>query len=506
MERRKFRHSSFVILNFSLRSKFPMLIPFDNSYARLPAHFFARQVPASVPAPRLIRLNAVLAGQLGLDVGWLQSEDGVAMLSGNRMPAGAEPIAQAYAGHQFGGWSPQLGDGRAILLGEVVDASGVRRDIQLKGSGRTPFSRGGDGKAALGPVLREYVVSEAMTALGVPATRALAAVVTGETVRRETPLAGGVFTRVASSHIRVGTFQFFAARNDVDALRTLADYAIERHYPDAGNATNRYAALLKAVIAAQADLIAKWMGLGFIHGVMNTDNMSISGETIDFGPCAFMDAFHPRCVFSAIDRNGRYAWGNQPSICDWNLTRFAETLLPLLADSQEDARAIAESALDEFGSRFQARYEAGFCAKLGLSEELGSRADFINETLTVLARNEVDFTLFFRRLTTVAAGESAAALAELFADGAACKRWLGDWQAVALPAERLIDMRAANPILIPRNHRVEEAIQAAYRGEFAPFHRLVDALAHPYEERGETSEYERAPEPHEVVHQTFCGT
>ena len=483
-----------------------MNISFDNTYARLPARFFAKQAPAQVPAPTLLRLNSLLAAQLGLDVDWLRSSEGIGMLSGNIVPPGAEPIAQAYAGHQFAGWSPQLGDGRAILLGEVVDANGARRDIQLKGSGRTAFSRGGDGKAALGPVLREYLVSEAMAALGVPSTRALTAVATGELVRRETQVAGGVFTRVAASHLRVGTFQYFAARNDLDALRTLADYAIARHYPDAANAENPYAALLKAVIAAQADLVARWLPLGFIHGVMNTDNVAISGETIDFGPCAFMDAFHPQCVFSAIDRDGRYAWGNQPSICDWNLTRFAETLLPLLADSQDTARELAESALDGFGARFQTRYEAGFCAKLGIPDDMEKRAEYINSTLRVLAQNEVDFTLFFRQLTRVAAGESDAALVSLFANSEVCEGWLATWREVAVPTRRLADMRAANPILIPRNHRVEEAIQHGYRGDFAPFHRLADALLHPYDECAETSDLERAPEPHEVVHQTFCGT
>ena len=483
-----------------------MNIPFDNTYARLPERFFAKQAPARVPAPQIIRLNTALATQLGLDAAWLQTPEGVGMLSGNCVPAGAEPIAQAYAGHQFGGWVPQLGDGRAILLGEVIGVDGARRDIQLKGSGRTPFSRGGDGKAALGPVLREYLVSEAMFALGVPATRALAAVSTGELVSRETPLPGAVFTRVAASHIRVGTFQFFAARNDVAALRLLADYAIARHYPEAAEAENPCLALLQSVIAAQADLVARWLPLGFIHGVMNTDNVAISGETIDFGPCAFMDGFHPECVFSAIDRNARYAWGNQPSICQWNLTRFAETLLPVLADSQEEARSLAEAALDEFGDRFYARYLAGFRAKLGLSEAAdGSRA-FVEDTLAVLAEHEVDFTLFFRHLTRVAAGESPDALVGLFPSREPCEAWLAGWRSVADPAVHLAEMRAANPILIPRNHRIEEAIQHAYSGDFAPFHRLADALAHPYAECSETSDLELAPLPHEVVQQTFCGT
>ncbi len=483
-----------------------MKIPFDNTYARLPERFFARQSPAAVPGASLIRVNDGLAAQLGLDAKWLRTPEGVGMLSGNCVPDGAEPIAQAYAGNQFGGWVPQLGDGRAILLGEVIDTDGTRRDIQLKGSGRTPFSRGGDGRAALGPVLREYLVSEAMFALGVPATRALAAVSTGEMVQRETLLPGAVFTRVAASHIRVGTFQFFAARNDVDGLRLLADHAIARHYPPAATAGNPYLAFLQSVIAAQADLVVRWMQLGFIHGVMNTDNVAISGETIDFGPCAFMDAFHPQCVFSAIDRNGRYAWANQPAICEWNLTRLAETLLPLIDESVETATELAEAALDEFGARFQQRYLAGFRAKLGLPDLADGGAAFIKATLGMLAEQHVDFTLFFRHLTRVAAGENPDDLAALFASRENCETWLATWRTIAKPAEQLVEMRAANPVIIPRNHRVEEAIQHAYQGDFAPFHRLADALCEPFTEREETSDLEHAPQPHEVVRQTFCGT
>lgn len=495
-------------LIFRCRMHGSMKIPFDNTYARLPERFFARQSPAVVPGAKLIRLNEGLAAQLGLDRAWLRTPEGVGMLSGNCVPDGAEPIAQAYAGNQFGGWVPQLGDGRAILLGEVVDAGGTRRDIQLKGSGRTPFSRGGDGKAALGPVLREYLVSEAMFALGMPTTRALAAVSTGELVQRDTLLPGAIFTRIAASHIRVGTFQFFAARNDIDGLRLLADHAIARHYPNAAVEGNPYLAFLRSVIAAQADLVARWMPLGFIHGVMNTDNVAISGETIDFGPCAFMDAFHPQCVFSAIDRNGRYAWANQPAICEWNLTRLAETLLPLLDNSIEAATELAEAALDEFGARFQQRYLAGFRAKLGLPDDAGadSGAAFIKATLGTLAEQHVDFTLFFRHLTRIAEGENPDALSALFASRESGETWLATWRAVAKPAEQLAKMRASNPVIIPRNHRVEEAIQHAYQGDFAPFHRLADALSEPYAERAETSDLERAPQPHEVVRQTFCGT
>ena len=483
-----------------------MIIPFDNTYARLPERFYSRVAPAQVPGAELVRVNRGLAEELGIDPEWLESAEGVAVLAGNVVPEGAEPIAQAYAGHQFGGFSPQLGDGRAILLGEVVDQEGLRRDIQLKGSGRTEFSRGGDGKAALGPVLREYLVSEAMTALGVPSTRALAAVLTGETVQRDEPLAGGVFTRVAASHIRVGTFQYFAAQQDVEALRLLVDVAVRRHYPEAAEAENIPLALLKAVMEAQAGLVAQWMGLGFIHGVMNTDNVAISGETIDYGPCAFMDEYHPQCVFSAIDRGARYAWGNQPNICQWNLTRFAETLLPLIADETDEAIALAESALEAFFGLFQGRYVEVFRAKFGLRGELGNDEafTFAKETLTVLAEQHVDFTLFFRQLTRVAAGEDAAGLAGLFDVAVVCEQWLGQWREVAGPEVEV--MRGANPVLIPRNHRVEEAIQRAYEGDFALFHRLVDAWAQPFAEREEYADLEKAPLEEEKVRQTFCGT
>ena len=366
-----------------------MNIPFDNTYAQLPERFFAKQEPAPVQEPKLICLNRELATNLLIDNDWLESPDGVAMLAGNAIPEGAEPIAQAYAGHQFGGFSPQLGDGRAILLGEVIDTDGVRRDLQLKGSGRTPFSRG-DGKSALGPVVREYIVSEAMAALGVPTTRALAAVTTGETVmRQEGLLLGGVLTRVAASHIRVGTFQYFLARSDIDALRLLADHSIARHYPGATDALEPYVALLESVAAAQADLIAQWMSLGFIHGVMNTDNTAISGETIDYGPCAFMDAFHAQCVFSSIDSGGRYAWGNQPDIGLWNLTRFAETLLPLLSADPSRATKIAEAALSGYPERFGNQYIARFRAKFGLPPE--APVELAKECLDLLGAQGVDF-------------------------------------------------------------------------------------------------------------------
>lgn len=482
-----------------------MKIHFDNSYAKLPERFFAKQQPARVPKPRLIRLNIALAAKLSLDIDWLQSPDGIAVLAGNEIPEGAEPIAQAYAGHQFGGFSPQLGDGRALLLGEVIDTNGVRCDLQLKGSGRTPFSRGGDGKSALGPVLREYIVSEAMAALGVPTTRALAAVATGETVfRQEGSVPGGVFTRVASSHIRIGTFQYFRARNDIDAVRVLADHAIARHYPDAASAPNPYEALLRRVSIAQADLIAQWMSLGFIHGVMNTDNTAISGETIDYGPCAFMDAFHPHCVFSSIDTSGRYAWGNQPDIGLWNLTRFAETLLPLFSDNHDQAINIAKAALSAYPERFEGQYIERFRAKLGIPPE--TPVALIQDCLGLLDAQDVDFTLFFRQITRVAGGEESNTLASMFSNREPFEVWFAKWHSEADPAKLLAKMRAANPILIPRNHRVEQAIQSAYAGDNGPFHRLVDALAAPYAEQAEYADLEAPPQPEEIVHQTFCGT
>ena len=482
-----------------------MQISFDNTYARLPARFFAKQEPARVPAPKLIRLNRELAAKLSIDTDWLASTSGIAMLAGNATPEGAEPVAQAYAGHQFGGFSPQLGDGRAILLGEVIDTDGRRHDLQLKGSGRTPFSRGGDGRSALGPVIREYIVSEAMAALGVPTSRALAAVTTGERVmRQEGPLLGAVFTRVAASHIRVGTFQYFLARNDVDALRLLADHAVARHYPDATKAPDPYVALLESVAATQADLIAQWMSLGFIHGVMNTDNTAISGETIDYGPCAFMDAFHPQRVFSSIDRGGRYAWGKQPDIGLWNLARFAETLRPLFSEDAGEATEIAQAALARYPGRFDEQYIARFRAKLGLPPE--APVELITECLELLGAQAVDFTLFFRQLTRIAGGADSGTLTAMFASREPFEQWLGRWRSHAAPGTHLAGMRAANPVLIPRNHRIEQAIQSGYRGDSAPFHRLVNALAAPYADQREYADLETPPGPEEIVHETFCGT
>jgi len=485
---------------------------FENTYARLPDRFYARLNPTPVAAPRLVRLNKNLAVHLGLDPEQLASPDGVALLAGNRLPERGEPIAMAYAGHQFGGFVPQLGDGRAILLGEVIDRDGVRRDIQLKGSGRTPFSRSGDGRAALGPVLREYIVSEAMAALGIPTTRSLAAVMTGETVWRETALPGAVLTRVASSHIRVGTFQYFAARRDVDALKQLADYVIARHYPQAGTAPNRYRALLDAVIARQAELIAKWMQVGFIHGVMNTDNMSIAGESIDFGPCAFMDTYHPQTVYSSIDQGGRYAYGNQPRIAQWNLARFAETLLPLLGEIEEAALAEAQGAIDSFAELFEAAHLAAFRRKLGLTEPREGDAALIQDLLDRMAAQNADFTLTFRALCDAAVSSDDETARALFAEPKAFDEWAVKWrtrlaEGIVDPGLRQATMRGVNPAFIPRNHLVEEAISAAVNNQdFSPFETLITVLASPYAEQPHFSRYALPPRPEEVVHQTFCGT
>ena len=481
------------------------MIPFNNTYAKLPEYFYTRQNPAQVPAPKLICVNQELAKELGIDLELLDSSVGADVFSGNTVPEGAEPLAQVYAGHQFGGYSPRLGDGRAILLGEVIDASGQRRDIQLKGSGRTAFSRGGDGKSALGPVIREYIVSEAMHALGVPTTRALAAVVTGEKVRRqEGALAGGVFTRVAASHIRVGTFQYFYAQNDLEAVKCLADYAIERHHPELEDEPEPYLHFLKKVMQAQAELIAHWMSLGFIHGVMNTDNSAVSGETIDYGPCAFMDAFHPQRVFSSIDTGGRYAWGNQPNIGLWNMSRLAETLVPLVDEDMNKGVEKVEAVLADFPSCFKTRYTDRFRQKLALPAS-GDSDELIKSGLGLLANQEVDFTLFFRRLTQVATGGDVSELSSMFSDQQPFQRWFKQWQKAAC-SQAKAEMSSVNPILIPRNHRVEEAIQGAYVGDYAPFRRLVFALRTPFEESEDHADLEKPPLPEECVRETFCGT
>jgi uncharacterized protein YdiU (UPF0061 family) len=486
--------------------------PFDNSYARLPSQFFARQVPSSVAAPEMIKLNEALAEELGLDVAWLKRE-GAAICSGNVVPDGADPLAMAYAGHQFGNFVPQLGDGRAILLGEVIDRNGNRRDIQLKGAGETPFSRRGDGRAALGPVLREYIVSEAMHALGLPTTRALAAVTTGQPVYRETALPGAVFTRVAASHIRVGTFQFFAARGDAEGLKALADYVIERHYPRVRDSIRPYLALLEAVAERQAALIARWLHVGFIHGVMNTDNMTISGETIDFGPCAFMDAYDPATVFSSIDRRGRYAYGNQPAIGQWNLARLGETLLPLLDPDVDKAVELANDVIKGFGARFQAHWLDGMRWKIGLSTEEDGDLDLIQALLVAMQEQEADFTLTFRRLSDLAESSSnSAGFAASFKSPEAIEPWLARWQErlsrdPQTTVARANAMRSINPAFIPRNHRIEQAIVAAVEEhDFSLFEALLAVLAKPYEDQPAFAPYAQPPEMSERVLETFCGT
>ncbi|AUX31338.1 MULTISPECIES: YdiU family protein [Sorangium] len=489
-----------------------MKLAFDNTYARLPDRFYARVSPAKVREPRVVKVNRALAEVLGLDAEQLASAQGAEVLSGNALPEGAEPIALAYAGHQFGSFVNQLGDGRAILLGEVVGKDGKRRDIQLKGAGRTPFSRGGDGRAALGPVLREYVVSEAMAALGVPTTRALAAVTTGEPVFREEVLPGAVLTRVAASHLRVGTFQFFAARGDREALSTLASYALARHYPEAAGSGNDALALLDRVIEAQASLVARWLGVGFVHGVMNTDNTSISGETIDYGPCAFLDEYDPEKKFSSIDRGGRYAFGNQPGIAQWNMLRLAEALLPLLADDKDEAVRLATERVQRFTGLFVEAHERVLRAKLGLAREEDDDLALAADLLERLASNGVDYTLFFRRLCASAEDPAAdAQVASLFAEPGAFRDWAEAWRRrlaredVASEA-RARAMRLVNPAFIPRNHRIEALIQAAIRGDFEPFETFVRVLERPYEDQPELAHLSEPPQLDERVQYTFCGT
>lgn len=481
-------------------------IAFDNSYARLPERFHARLDPTPVPAPGLIRVNSALARQLGLDPVDLASPEGIAMLAGNSVPEGAEPLAMAYAGHQFGGWVPQLGDGRAILLGEILDTMGARRDIQLKGSGPTPFSRMGDGRAWLGPVLREYIVSEAMAALGIPTTRALAAVTTGQRIQREAAMPGAVLTRIASSHIRVGTFQYFAARRDLDALRQLSNHVIARHYPDltAGDILG----LLKRVTEAQAQLIARWMGVGFIHGVMNTDNMSIAGETIDYGPCAFIDSYHPDTVFSSIDQMGRYAYRNQPAVAQWNLAQLASSLLPIMADDPQDAVPEAQAVVDNFQSLYQQAWIEVFRAKLGLADPQADDPALATALLDAMAATHADFTQTFRALAETPL--DAPLPGYIASDTAPLDDWRKRWNArLALEGAALADrqdgMAHANPAIIPRNHRVEQAISAALQDDFTPFHALTEALENPFEAAPD-SPYREAPAAGEEVLQTFCGT
>ncbi|MHC9297309.1 protein adenylyltransferase SelO [Mycobacterium sp. LTG2003] len=480
----------------------------DNRFAReLPEMAVPWQAEAA-PDPRLLVLNDRLATELGLDPGLLRSADGLGLLLGTTVPNGATPVAQAYSGHQFGGFVPRLGDGRALLLGELTDSGGNPRDLHLKGSGRTPFARGGDGLAAVGPMLREYIVSEAMHAMGIPTTRSLAVVATGRDVWRETQLPGAVLARVASSHLRVGSFQYAIqycnAARDLELLRRLADHAIARHHPDAANTDNRYLALFDAVVSVQASLVAKWLLVGFVHGVMNTDNMTISGETIDYGPCAFMEAFDPATVFSSIDHDGRYAYGNQPAIAQWNLARFAETLLPLIADDGEQAVAILTESLGGFGERFDRAWTAGMRTKLGLPSDVDDEKarTLIEDLLVLMQQNQIDYTSFFRALGRAARGDAEEARG-LFAALSAFDEWLGRWRTFGPSADTMDEV---NPIYIPRNHIVEETLDAATAGDLEPLHRLMDVLAAPYQERAGLDRY-AAPAPQDFGgYRTFCGT
>ncbi|MEE9494871.1 MAG: YdiU family protein [Gammaproteobacteria bacterium] len=494
-------------------------IPFTNQFAKLGDTFYARTQPTPVKNPALIHFNASLAKEMGLSFDEQDEQALAALFSGNDLPDGAEPLAMAYAGHQFGNFSPQLGDGRALWLGDLVGSDGVSRDIQLKGSGQTAFSRNGDGRSALGPVIREYLLSEAMEKLGVPTTRALAAVTTVERVRREQLVPGGIITRVASSFVRVGTFQYFSARNDIGAVTALADYVMERNYPELRIDEPPYAAFLQAVVSRQAALIAKWMQSGFIHGVMNTDNMSVAGETIDYGPCAFMDTYAPDQVYSYIDRNGRYAYNNQPAIGLWNLTRLAETLLPLLAEQPEEAVEIAQDILQTYQPAYVSAWLDGMRAKCGLTT--GSNADvfaddqaLIEELLNTMAVNNADFTLTFFHLSqmNITSSEADNACRDLFDDSAQFDTWANQWRArlsqeQSADAERQTKMYNTNPAYIPRNHQIEAVIRAAEdQNDFSLFHDLHAVLQDPFTVQAGKDRYMLPPEPEEVVHQTFCGT
>jgi len=486
-----------------------------SSYLELPARCYARLPPTPVTAPGLLRANRELAQALGIDAGTLEAADGVAVLAGNRVPEGLEPIALAYAGHQFGTWVPSLGDGRAILLGELTDAAGQRHDLQLKGAGPTPFSRMGDGRASLGPVIREYVVSEAMHALGIPTTRALAVVATGEPVLRQWgPEPGAILARTASSHLRVGTFEYFYRRDDTEAVRALADHALWRHDPDLMGASAPYRGLLERVIQRNARLIAAWMGVGFIHGVMNTDNTTLSGETLDYGPCAFMDAFHPDRVFSSVDLGGRYAYNQQPRIGHWNLAQLAECLLPLLGESEEVAVAAANEALETYPAAFEAAYHGILRAKLGLAGSRDGDIALAHDLLGEMARQRADFTLGFRRLADVRRDDAGAdaPLRALFDDSTGLDAWLARYRH-RLTAEARDDgarraaMQAVNPRFIPRNHQVERVIHAAEaQGDLAPLDELLTAVTRPFDDQPELERYAEPPGPGEAVQATFCGT
>ena len=498
------------------RSTIPISLNLEHSYVEQLQGFSVSALPAPVREPTLLQFNQTLASELGLDIEKLTSEVATQIFSGNELPLDAQPVAQAYAGHQFGGFVPQLGDGRALLLGELIDRQGVRRDIALKGSGRTPFSRGGDGKAAVGPVLREYLISEAMHAMGIPTTRALAAVATGETVMRHQALPGAVLTRVAASHIRVGTFEYFAARGQVDQIRKLADYVIMRHYPETAGKSQRYLSLLQCTVERQAALIASWMLVGFIHGVMNTDNMAISGETIDYGPCAFMDSYDPKTVFSSIDHHGRYAYVNQPTIALWNLARFAETLLPLLdQNDSERTAADATAILNTFVPTFEKHWYEGALTKLGLAKTINSGGNnapdrmLVDDWFECLRKNKVDYILSWRRLADAAEGNEDE-LRSFFTDQSEFDDWMERWKQFQLgaPSNQVASaIRAASPIHIPRNHLVEEALAAATNGDLTPFESLLEVVQKPFDENCGSARYSQpASSQFTAKFRTFCGT
>ena len=488
-------------------------IYFNNSFVQLGEKFYAKLNPTPVEQPKIVKLNEELSNKLGIDLEMLELDDWASIFSGNRILPGSEPLAMVYAGHQFGHLVPQLGDGRAILLGEVIDNSSIRNDIQLKGYGITPFSRQGDGRAALGPVLREYIVSEAMNALDIPTTRSLCAVTSGEPVYRETVLPGAVLTRVASGHVRTGTFQYFALKGDVKAITELANYVIDRHYPEVKESSNKYLKLLEKVMDRHAELVTKWLHVGFIHGVMNTDNMALSGETIDYGPCAFMDSFNKTQVFSSIDHSGRYSYGNQPQIVQWTLARLAETILPLIDKNQESAVEMAKEVIELYSERFKEFWLSGMRQKLGLFNSEPEDENLIESLLNIMHENEADFTLTFRWLCDAGVDKkNNKNILTLFKDAGAYDNWSESWRSrlsreSASPEERVKLMRKVNPAFIPRNHRVEQALNAAVENlDFGPFERLVDVLSSPYEEIKGKDEFMLPPRPGEHVLQTFCGT
>ena len=487
------------------------LFSFDNSFARCLQSFYVSSKAAASPAPKLIQFNHNLAEELGLEPSMFTPKVGSDIFSGNIIPEGAEPLAQVYAGHQFGGFNPQLGDGRALLLGEVIDTLGLRRDIQLKGSGQTPFSRSGDGKATLGPVLREYLIAESMHALGIPTTRALAAVTTGVGVNRERLLPGAILTRVAASHIRIGTFQFFAARGNTDKVREIADYAIARHYPALAGVDNQYLSFFKSVAEAQAALVARWMSVGFIHGVMNTDNMTISGETIDYGPCAFMDTYSAQTVFSSIDTHGRYAYANQPSILSWNLARLAETLIPLVEPDRDTAIGLLTDAVQDIPHVYEDHWLNAMRPKIGLWTKTPSDLDLINNLLSLMEDSHTDFTLVFRHLAKCVLGDDSQ-IRQHFGISAAFDAWSKRWQRrmkreEVRPQTRALAMDQINPIYTPRNHKVEEALSAAVdHNDLKPFSHLLELLSQPFDEVAGREDYSTPGPQLNTPYQTFCGT